>query len=509
MPQLSSNRAPPEIWQEIISHLPRASIRTCRLVSQAFNGLSMGMALSCITISLGIYDPTGALNADGLDWNPRADVLEVQAYRTSAVLDRITSEPSFARGVKRLHVYVFDEGLASTHWIHRLVAAIRSLSQLRCLVWIGGDAILPRSQVIDALQTCWPLLGELSIPISALSILPWPIIARLHSITAESLSQYSSLYLESVTHTLRATLFRTGRPLNIHTLRPGLFCNAPAEFPLPCVPRLRHLDITLTESCRGLGNLLRGIPELESLSVAVSREAALRRNLTRLLVELSSAIRDLPQLTALGIHVHRHMVHQGHSNDGPLSTTEVARLCDALRCCSRLHRLYFNLRITSEHLPTYLSAIAQLRCLDTLHLALEGQRLDAAFFALLRRHLPGSTHSRLVALSLSTTGTLTVRVKSTFRTVTFHKHFKCLRFIQIEVDVTRRRGRDAVVRDMIRDAKNLEAVGYNGNFYDVRRNRKGVSVAQGPWSARKVRFGGIEDCADEGCDWLMRHLAFV
>lgn len=64
--------------------------------------------------------------------------------------------------------------------------------------------------------------------------------------------------------------------------------------------------------------------------------------------------------------------------------------------------------------------------------------------------------------------------------------------------------------DVIRGARKVELVGYNGFFHDVRYepdSADGVrAVATPPWSPRKTALRGVDDFKCEGWEWLMRHL---
>ncbi|KAH9923046.1 uncharacterized protein B0H18DRAFT_1015808 [Fomitopsis serialis] len=58
------DESPPEVWQEIISYLPKADMHNCRLISHAFSDLSTPVLFSCVTITFGTYDPAKGWGLD-------------------------------------------------------------------------------------------------------------------------------------------------------------------------------------------------------------------------------------------------------------------------------------------------------------------------------------------------------------------------------------------------------------------------------------------------------------
>jgi len=280
----------------------------------------------------------------------------------------------------------------------------------------------------------------------------------------------------------------------IHTLRLPYY--TPAGVPPACLPRLEHLEIALAWSCEGLGALLCAVPQLKTLSVTICDEASQMQD--ELFVELGHAAPQLPNLTALGVHVQGDDAEEWELI--PVTTIVVALLCDSLRCFPNLRRLYCNLDITPECLPMYFTVIATLKHLEILHIALDNFPLDSVLLADLRRSLHPS--ASLAVLSLKTTGILAFPIRPTFKD--FHGHFQHLSFLQLGVNemYTEMLETD-VVRDVVHEARSLQLMGFNGNFYYV-EHRDGVGVALDRWSIQRVHLRGVEDCGCEGWNWLMR-----
>ncbi|KAH9923045.1 uncharacterized protein B0H18DRAFT_1105400 [Fomitopsis serialis] len=341
----------------------------------------------------------------------------------------------------------------------RLAAAMGALHQLRSLVWLSHH-IHPCPEVVDALENGCPLLGAVSLP-------------SKHSLSTTSCNTPMS---------------------NVHTIR--LSYHVLTDIPLAYLPSLRHLDITLTQSCSGLDTLLRQVPQLQSLSFC-DRTYQPQDELFR---DLASAIARLSCLTTLGL--------KGTSYNDWGSSANIhlrfALLCEALRHCPQLRRFYCDFQITAERLPAFLDVTATLKDLDVFHLELDEQTLDAPLLRDLQRCLPAG----LSVLSVSTLGAFTAR--NAFREL--HNHFRNLSFLNVHADeYIERFGHedsdvleDAMIEDaMIDGAKRLQLLGCNSRFYDVQYLLYGDArvAALLPWT---MALRHMEDSGCEGWNWLIQ-----
>ena len=103
---------PPEVWQEIISYLPKTDIRNCRLVSNVFSCLSTPVLFTSLTITFGAYDCVDKWGSSISVSDKRKEGRAIEQAAQLALVDRIASDPPFASLIRSLRICVYEDGVA-------------------------------------------------------------------------------------------------------------------------------------------------------------------------------------------------------------------------------------------------------------------------------------------------------------------------------------------------------------------------------------------------------------
>lgn len=176
---LDYNVLPPELWQEVVWHLPRSSRRACLSVSRMFHAFALRLVFTEVTIHFGAWE---TWDAESEEPNQDAEALEDErSCRSFDLLHRIAVDPLFANSIRDLEVHAFKvdgtrgafetrESLYPVSAFPRsktspgcLINSINSMHELTSLIW-HGNAPLPTAGVIHALAQSCKLLRHLSVP---------------------------------------------------------------------------------------------------------------------------------------------------------------------------------------------------------------------------------------------------------------------------------------------------------------------------------------------------------
>lgn len=173
------NTLPPELWQEVVCHLPRSSQRACLSVSRAFHALALRLVFTDVTVYFGAWD---TWDAEAEETDQDANALEDErSSRSFDLLHRIIADPLLANSIRELEVHAFKvDGKRGIFEIRELLFtvsfipclkrnsgylmdAISCMHELTSLVW-HGNAPLPTAGVIHTLAQSCKLLRNLSVP---------------------------------------------------------------------------------------------------------------------------------------------------------------------------------------------------------------------------------------------------------------------------------------------------------------------------------------------------------
>lgn len=99
-----------ELWEKVISHLPRREQAKCLRICRMFNALALRFLLSTINVHLEqrycYFDKGGQWN---FRWGPDEGTLIETSYAGNCLLARIAQDPSWARHVKKMVLFMEDE----------------------------------------------------------------------------------------------------------------------------------------------------------------------------------------------------------------------------------------------------------------------------------------------------------------------------------------------------------------------------------------------------------------
>ncbi|KAH9923044.1 uncharacterized protein B0H18DRAFT_478384 [Fomitopsis serialis] len=258
-----------------------------------------------------------------------------------------------------------------------------------------------------------------------------------------------------------------------------------SDIPVFRLPNVTHLEIksmATYDGYAGLGATLSELRQLRSLSLM-----CITLDQTNVFSEVASAMPLLPNLSALAL---QHVVTTQR-----LPPSTVALLCEALRGCVSLRRVYWDHALSRVNLPTYMETIATHRDLEAFHLVVRDERMCGSLLRYICRHLP----PRLSVLSLSSMKKGCYDGPSAFGFL--WAHFTDLSFLNVRI----RGGPAVTVRDVIRGARRVQLVGYDWQFREV-IHRDGEPVLLPAWPTRMVELCEIKDFGCESWNWLMRHL---
>lgn len=104
---LNYNALPPELWQEVVCHLPRSSQRACLSVSRAFHALTLRLVFTDVTVYFGAWE---TWDAESEETNQDQDAEALEDERTSRSFDllhRITADSLLANSIRELEVHAF------------------------------------------------------------------------------------------------------------------------------------------------------------------------------------------------------------------------------------------------------------------------------------------------------------------------------------------------------------------------------------------------------------------
>ncbi|TFY63500.1 hypothetical protein EVJ58_g3210 [Rhodofomes roseus] len=470
---------PPELWQEVFTWIPQDTARTCLSVSKYFHGLALRVVFRNITIFFGAWESAQAKEEVYQADKHEYDVLEdKRSSMSSAILHRISHDPSFAAIVRAVDVHAYKrDGARGAFERGCLIEAIHCLHNLRSFAW-HGVAPSPTPEVIEALASTCTLLRHFSAPLRTLPKLPLEKLQTLWSIS------YTWKWFYDTTRGQRSRLPDEHRDLKVHCERLRelqMPYTSPSHIPFDQLPMLTHLELLSIQTLDKLGPLLRKVPRLESLSIFCTKRQ--HDVLFDALGFLKSNLLNLHSLCLLS------------RQEGALESEHAQILADFLqgRKCLRRFRSTFKFR-EGTHL-SFLGAIASLRSLDTLHWDVLAEDLDQDFVRMLLQHLPPD----MLALSIATYGGL----KSVDALVDLWAHCPDLRFLYVRTWGSA----DEPAERLLRGAKRLQVVGYNGKFHDVDLQDGQVRLSPA-WSARRVAFRCPSDFGPgcESAEWLMRGL---
>ncbi|KAH9925743.1 uncharacterized protein B0H18DRAFT_1119249 [Fomitopsis serialis] len=474
-----SSLLPPELWQEVFTCLPEDTTRTCLSVSKVFHDISLRFMFRSVTIFFGAWESAEA-KEDVYDADKVIlDALEDdRSSMSSAILHRIASDPSFAVIVRSIDVHAYKrDGARGAFERGCLIEAIHCLHNLRSFTWHGSAPRLT-PQVIDALISSCTLLRHFSAPLSTLSELPLTKLERLRSIG------FTWKWFYDTTRGQRSRLAPESRDLEIRygdLKELQMPYTSPANIPLTRLPLLTHLELLSIQSLEDFGPIIRRVPQLESLSVFCTR-----RQYDKLFEALAFLKSDLPNLHSLCLLSRR---------EGALDPAHVQILVDFLKDRKCLRRFRSTFKFANGTHSHFVWAISFLVNLEAVHWDLLSGNITQMFIQIFVQHIPSS----MLALSLATAGSL----GKTEPFVYLWRHCPDLRFLYIRTWGSE----DEPIEQLLEGAKSLQVIGYNGKFYNVKRQDGQLSLSPA-WSARKVAFRGLRDFGP-GCDsgeWLMRGL---
>lgn len=105
---LGMSSLPPELWQEVFAWIPQDTARACLSVSRSFHGLALRVVFRNITIFFGAWESAEAKESVYQAEKREYDVLEDErSAMSSAILHRISHDPSFAAIVRAVDVHAY------------------------------------------------------------------------------------------------------------------------------------------------------------------------------------------------------------------------------------------------------------------------------------------------------------------------------------------------------------------------------------------------------------------
>ncbi|KZT02822.1 uncharacterized protein LAESUDRAFT_729789 [Laetiporus sulphureus 93-53] len=467
---------PPEIWRQIMRYLPNFSRRTCLFVSMLVHDLAAEILFSTVNIHFGAWEhsPTPHVRGYALE--------RARASASWNILQRIRSDPQFAKYVKKVIVYSY----ARHHAVFErccLAETLGYLKDLRSFTWHGSSPKVSTG-VLTALKESCPQLEELTIPIKAMfeNRVDQFDNLRVMAFTTEDddyvgadlIFNHSSdreraqyrLNLESSSDALLA--LRTPYIAALHDSMHRFY-------------QLTELDILNLKDMDLFAYILRNCEQLESFSILLN--GAVKQ--VQLSDVLAQHTNSLPRLRFFKLIT----LSLDHTIDA-----DVEILADFVRAKQELRRLLCTVYFSWDNIRPYLDAVSALKHLHTFALDVPGA-LDAASASCVRHYIP--RHITALWLVFDSCERQLLRDIWT--------HFGDVRFAYVRLW---EESNGFTVEDLVETTPQSQLVVLNGSFRHVERSGDPVQISP-PWSARKVFFRSVDDFGCEDWEWLARHHEIV
>ncbi|KAF8806578.1 hypothetical protein BYT27DRAFT_7167997 [Phlegmacium glaucopus] len=487
MSYLTRSTFPPEIWGQILKHIPKSHQPQLLHVSSLFHDIVIKFLFASIKIYfIGGSKGSRMLNTMHLDW--MEEIAGKLMCKSWELLNHIVQEPRFANVVKSITVIAFSDGLSIFERLG-VASSLKALPNLHTFRWIGNgpsfDDTVAKSLPVNLkaleVQSLFPISSLIHLRSITTLRLPMPFFFPDDEECHDGLVEDDEI-MQTCTLIDASTVLENFSSA-IHTLR-IITLQAP-QMPIRVYDSLTELEIFATEACTeeliGLDLVFRHATALQSFSLV----GLFSPDVFSFLPTNSS--RSLPRLTSFRLSL------ESFDFDIPIGHECLWALCEFLKDRPLLRRLYIRLptMIWSQVLPL-LRTVSELVGLEVLGLHTGEDQIHEENIEIIAQAL--SLKLKALHLAINWCGTNLLPLVDGIARL---PHLTFLHFYGVSARLP------ILLEDLAAEGKGLQMIGLNRALWNI--DRVGSEIITDKWPRWKIKFSVEEDflCPDDA--WLFKY----